>query len=61
MCIYAKRWSGESNITTSKELENEQNIKVHFMMMEEGIEYDLPKSITPIILSNSKKVEFKSF
>ncbi|MFV7791683.1 glycosyltransferase, partial [Aliarcobacter lanthieri] len=25
------------------------------MMMEEGIEYDLPKSITPIILSNSKK------
>lgn len=38
-----------------KELENEQNIKVHFMMMEEGIEYDLPKSITPIILSNSKK------
>ncbi|WP_418185381.1 glycosyltransferase [Aliarcobacter vitoriensis] len=38
-----------------KEFENEQNIKVHFMMMEEGIEYDLPKSITPIILSNSKK------
>lgn len=38
-----------------KELENEQNIKVHFMMMEEGIDYDLPKSITPIILSNSKK------
>ncbi len=38
-----------------KELENEQNIKVHFIMMEEGIEYDLPKSITPKILSNSKK------
>jgi N-acetylgalactosamine-N,N'-diacetylbacillosaminyl-diphospho-undecaprenol 4-alpha-N-acetylgalactosaminyltransferase len=38
-----------------KELENEQNIKVHFIMMEDGIEYDLPKSITPIILSNSKK------
>lgn len=38
-----------------KELENEQNIKVHFMMMENGIDYDLPKSITPIILSNSKK------
>lgn len=38
-----------------KELENEQNLKVHFLMMEEGIEYDLPKSITPIILSNSKK------
>lgn len=38
-----------------KELENEQNIKVHFMMMEDGIDYDLPKSITPIILSNSKK------
>ncbi len=38
-----------------KELENEQNIKVYFMMMEEGIEYDLPKYITPIILSNSKK------
>lgn len=38
-----------------KELENEQNIKVHFMMMEYGIEYDLPKYITPIILSNSKK------
>lgn len=38
-----------------KELENEKNIKVHFMMMEEGIEYDLPKSISPIILSNSKK------
>lgn len=38
-----------------KELENEQNLKVHFLMMEEGIEYDLPKSITPKILSNSKK------
>jgi len=38
-----------------KELENERNIKVHFMMMEEGIDYDLPNSITPIILSNSKK------
>lgn len=38
-----------------KELENKQNIKIHFMMMEDGIEYDLPKSITPIILSNSKK------
>lgn len=38
-----------------KELENEQNIKVHFMMMEDGIDYDLPKSIAPIILSNSKK------
>ncbi|QKF73463.1 glycosyltransferase, family 1 [Aliarcobacter faecis] len=38
-----------------KELDNEQNIKVHFMMMEDGINYDLPKSITPIILSNSKK------
>ncbi|MFW0694305.1 glycosyltransferase [Aliarcobacter butzleri] len=38
-----------------KELENEENIKVDFMMMEYGIEYDLPKYITPIILSNSKK------
>ena len=38
-----------------KELENEKNIKVHFMMMEYGVEYDLPKYITPIILSNSKK------
>lgn len=38
-----------------KELENEKNLKVHLMMMEDGIEYDLPKSITPIILSNSKK------
>lgn len=38
-----------------KELENEQNIKVHFIMMEDGIDYDLPKSIIPIVLSNSKK------
>jgi len=38
-----------------KELDKERNIKVHFMMMEYGIEYDLPKYITPIILSNSKK------
>ena len=38
-----------------KELENERSIKVYFMMMENGIDYDLPKSITPIILSNSKK------
>lgn len=44
-----------------KELENEQNIKVHFMMMEEGIEYDLPKSISPIILSNSKKSGLQKF
>lgn len=39
-----------------KELENEQNIKVHFMMMEDGIDYDLPKSINPIILSSSNKI-----
>lgn len=38
-----------------KELENEQNLKLHFVMMEDGIDYDLPKSISPIILSNSKK------
>ncbi len=38
-----------------KELENNQKLKVHFMMMEDGINYDLPKSITPIILSNLKK------
>lgn len=38
-----------------KEFENEKDIKVHFMMMEEGIDYNLPKSIIPIILSNSKK------
>lgn len=38
-----------------KELESEQNLKVHFIMMEDGIDYELPKSITPIILSNSKK------
>jgi N-acetylgalactosamine-N,N'-diacetylbacillosaminyl-diphospho-undecaprenol 4-alpha-N-acetylgalactosaminyltransferase len=38
-----------------KELDNERNIKVYFMMMEYGIEYDLPKYINPIILSNSKK------
>jgi glycosyltransferase involved in cell wall biosynthesis len=38
-----------------KELEKERSIKVYFMMMEDGIEYDLPKFITPIVLSNSKK------
>lgn len=38
-----------------KELEDKQNLKVHFMMMEDGIEYELPKYIIPIILSNSKK------
>jgi len=38
-----------------RELENNQNTKVHFMMMEDGIDYDLPKSVIPIILSNSKK------
>jgi len=38
-----------------KELVNVQNIKVYFIMMENGIEYDLPKSIIPVVLSNSKK------
>lgn len=38
-----------------KELENEQNTKVHFIMMENKIDYRLPKSIISIILSRSKK------
>lgn len=38
-----------------REFENEKNTKVHFMMMEDGIEYELPSSIVPIILSNSAK------
>ena len=38
-----------------KEFENKQNINIHFMMMEDQMDYDLPKFITPIILSNSKK------
>lgn len=55
-CASMKKGGAERVISLLlKELENEQNIKVHFMMMEEGIEYDLPKYITPIILSNSKK------
>jgi N-acetylgalactosamine-N,N'-diacetylbacillosaminyl-diphospho-undecaprenol 4-alpha-N-acetylgalactosaminyltransferase len=38
-----------------KELSSEKKTKVHFMMMEDGIEYDLPVGICPIILSKSKK------
>lgn len=55
-CVSMEKGGAERVISLLlKELENEENIKVHFMMMEYGIEYDLPKYITPIILSNSKK------
>jgi len=55
-CASMKKGGAERVISLLlKEFEKEQNIKVHFMMMENGIDYDLPKSITPIILSSSKK------
>ncbi|MEW6551045.1 MAG: glycosyltransferase [Campylobacterota bacterium] len=55
-CASMKKGGAERVISLLlKELENERNIKVHFMMMENRIDYDLPKSITSIILSNSRK------
>lgn len=38
-----------------KELSDNKNSKIHFIMMENGIEYDLPDSINPVVLSNIKK------
>jgi len=38
-----------------KELKLDEKINLHFMMMEDGIEYNLPKSINPIILSKTNK------
>jgi len=56
LCATMQKGGAERVITLLlKKLADDQNIKVHFMMMEDGIEYDFPKSITPIILSNSKK------
>lgn len=38
-----------------KELEDKKNIRIHFIMMESGIDYDLPESINPIIFSTKPK------
>lgn len=42
-----------------KELENQENIKVHFMMMENQIEYELPTYLDSVIFSSSKKSGLK--
>ena len=45
-CASMKKGGAERVISLLlKELENERSIKVYFMMMENGIDYDLPKSI----------------
>jgi N-acetylgalactosamine-N,N'-diacetylbacillosaminyl-diphospho-undecaprenol 4-alpha-N-acetylgalactosaminyltransferase len=38
-----------------KHLTSHQNVKVYLILMEDGIAYDLPENIKPIILSKSKK------
>lgn len=56
LCASMKKGGAERVISLLlKELENEQNIKVHFMMMENRVDYEIPKSIISIILSKSKK------
>lgn len=42
-----------------KELELNKSLNIYLMMMEDGIEYELPKSIKPVVLSKSKKSGIK--
>ncbi len=44
-----------------KELEKDQNIHIYLVLMEDGIAYDLPDSIKPIILSHSQKNGIRKF
>lgn len=38
-----------------KECMKDKNINIHFIQMEYGLEYELPKDLSPIVLSKSKK------
>ena len=38
-----------------KELANAKNVNVHLIMLEEGIDYDIPETVMPIVLSQSQK------
>ncbi len=38
-----------------KELSKKENIKLHLILMENGIDYNLPSAVTPIILSKTNK------
>ena len=38
-----------------KEYSKDENINIHLIQMEEGLDYILPKDINPIILASSKK------
>ncbi len=42
-----------------KELDMNQNINVHFIMLEDGIEYDIPSKIKPIVFSTIPKSGIK--
>ncbi len=44
-----------------KELENDNKINLHFIQMEDGLDYILPKGIQRVILSKAKKGRIRKF
>ena len=55
-CLSLKKGGAERVISLLlKEYAQDENLQVHFIMMESGIAYEIPESITPIILDNDKK------
>ena len=42
-----------------KELEQDNKVNIYLVQMESGVDYELPDSITPIILSKTKKSGIK--
>ena len=55
-CLSLKKGGAERVISLLlKEYAQDENLQVHFIMMESGIAYDIPESITPIILNSDKK------
>jgi len=43
------------------EYSKKNNVNIHLIMLEDGIEYILPSSIRPIILTKTKKSDFRKF
>jgi N-acetylgalactosamine-N,N'-diacetylbacillosaminyl-diphospho-undecaprenol 4-alpha-N-acetylgalactosaminyltransferase len=44
-----------------KEWSSIEDLQVHLILLESGLEYRLPKSILPLVLSNSKKTSVRKF
>jgi len=44
-----------------KKLTDNQDANIHLILLEDGIDYDLPKNISPVILHHGKKSNYRKF